>query len=292
MKKVTKGCVILAAVIGVIGAGLCLAGMIIGPDWKLLTEKLEEYSIWANDDYVEQTNAFAGEELETIYAKLDTDATKEYEFTKEEVKSLSIQIGDESAAYLQLKTDADAKTIKVKSYNKEDDIEYDKEDKELSIERDLKAHQGENDPIEVILPQNMKFDEVSVDMEGGGQFVADNLSANSMEFEISAGTMQIEEGLEAQSCEIEVGAGEVSINRLEANASEMNCGTGNLSVNMAGKREDYTVEAKVGLGSVQVGEELVESGIGRTILNDNPTGKELHIECGLGDVEVEFEEYN
>ena len=138
----------------------------------------------------------------------------------------------------------------------------------------------------------MKFDEVSVDMEGGGQFVADKLSANSMEFEISAGTMQIEEGLEAQSCEIEVGAGEVSINRLEASASEMNCGTGNLSVNMAGKREDYIVEAKVGLGSVQVGEELVEAGIGRTILNDNQTGRELHIECGLGDVEVEFEEYD
>ena len=99
MKKFAKGCMILAAVIGVVGAGLCLAGMVIGPDWKVLKEKLEEYSIWANDDYVEQTSAFNGEKLETIYAKLDTNATKEYEFTKEEVNSLSIQIGEKSAAY-------------------------------------------------------------------------------------------------------------------------------------------------------------------------------------------------
>lgn len=40
MKMFTKTCLILSAVIGVIGAGLFLAGMIIGPDWSVLKDKM------------------------------------------------------------------------------------------------------------------------------------------------------------------------------------------------------------------------------------------------------------
>ena len=153
IEKITKTCLDLSAVIGVIGAGLFLAGMIIGPDWSVLKDKGMQYFGWAEKvNVLADGKGFDSDGLETIYAKLDTEAKQEYEFSKEEVSSLSIETEEKNAIYLEFKTDANASSIKVKSYNSADVVEYDREDRELSIEREGKNHQGEKDPIEIILP--------------------------------------------------------------------------------------------------------------------------------------------
>ena len=159
MKKFTKTCLILSAVIGVIGAGLFLAGMIIGPDWSVLKDKGIQYFGWAEKvNVLTDAKGFDTDGLETIYAKLDTEAKQEYEFSKEEVSSLSIETEEKNAIYLEFKTDVNANSIKVKSYNSADVVEYDREDRELSIEREGKNHQGEKDPItcraRVVLPED------------------------------------------------------------------------------------------------------------------------------------------
>ena len=81
MKKFTKTCLILSAVIGVIGAGLFLAGMIIGPDWSVLKDKGIQYFGWAEKvNVLTDAKGFDTDGLETIYAKLDTEAKQEYEY--------------------------------------------------------------------------------------------------------------------------------------------------------------------------------------------------------------------
>lgn len=290
MKKFTKIGVILAVVIGVIGTGLFLSGMIIGPDWSVLKDKGMKYFTWSEKvNVLVEGKGFDSDELETIYAKLETDAKKEYEFTKEEVHSLEIQTEGRSAVYLQIKTEPDAKTIKVKSYNDTDQIECDKEEKELSIERKLENHQGEKDPIEIILPQDMQFESVTVEMNGGGQLVIDKLNAASLDLEVGAGVLQVSDELRAQECEIEVGAGEVSVAKLDAKVSDISCGTGTMDIKMAGKREDYSAEAEVGMGSVQVGDNVLSSGFGNEFSDKKDTGKELSIDCGMGTVQITFE---
>ena len=271
MKKFTKTCLILSAVIGVIGAGLFLAGMIIGPDWSVLKDKGMQYFGWAEKvNVLADGKGFDSDGLETIYAKLDTEAKQEYEFSKEEVSSLSIETEEKNAIYLEFKTDANASSIKVKSYNSADVVEYDREDRELSIEREGKNHQGEKDPIEIILPQDMQFESVTVEMSGGGQLVIDKLNAASLDLEVGAGVLQVSDELRAQECEIEVGAGEVV-------------------GGMAGKREDYNAEAEVGMGTVQIGDNVLSSGFGNEFSDKNDTGKELSIDCGMGTVQITFE---
>lgn len=290
MKKFTKIGVILAVVIGVVGAGLFLAGMIIGPDWSMLKEKGRQYVTWAEKvNGASGTEAFDSDGLETIYAKLETEAKQEYEFSKEEVRSLSIETEEKNAVYLEFKTDVNANSIKVKSYNSADTVEYDREDRELSIEREGKNHQGEKDPIEILLPQDMQFDEVSIEMNGGGQLVIDKLNSDSLDLDIGAGVLQISDELKVQECEISVGAGEVSVAKLDAKTSDISCGTGTVNIKMSGKREDYSAEADVGMGSVQVGDKVLSSGFGNEFLDENDTEKELDISCGLGTVEITFE---
>ena len=290
MTMFTKTCLILSAVIGVIGAGLFLAGMIIGPDWSVLKDKGMQYFGWAEKvNVLADGKGFDSDGLETIYAKLDTEAKQEYEFSKEEVSSLSIETEEKNAIYLEFKTDANASSIKVKSYNSADVVEYDREDRELSIEREGKNHQGEKDPIEIILPQDMQFESVTVEMNGGGQLVIDKLNAASLDLEVGAGVLQVSDELRAQECEIEVGAGEVSVAKLDAKVSDISCGTGTVDMKMAGKREDYSAEAEVGMGTVQIGDNVLSSGFGNEFLDKNDTGKELSIDCGMGDVQITFE---
>ena len=130
---------------------------------------------------------------------------------------------------------------------------------------------------------------MTVEMSGGGQLVIDKLNADYLDLEVGAGVLQVSDELRAQECEIEVGAGEVSVAKLDAKVSDISCGTGTVDMKMAGKREDYNAEAEVGMGSVQVGDNVLSSGFGNEFLDKNNTGKELSIDCGMGDVQITFE---
>ena len=90
----------------------------------------------------------------------------------------------------------------------------------------------------------MQFESVTVEMSGGGQLVIDKLNAASLDLEVGAGVLQVSDELRAQECEIEVGAGEVSVAKLDAKVSDISCGTGTVDMKMAGKREDYSAEAR------------------------------------------------
>ena len=43
------------------------------------------------------------------------------------------------------------------------------------------------------------------------------------------------------------------------------------------------------MGSVQVGDNVLSSGFRNEFLDKNNTGKELSIDCGMGDVQITFE---
>ena len=135
----------------------------------------------------------------------------------------------------------------------------------------------------------MQFESVTVEMSGGGQLVIDKLNAASLDLEVGAGVLQVSDELRAQECEIEVGAGEVSVAKLDAKVSDISCGTGTVDMKMAGKREDYSAEAEVGMGTVQIGDNVLSSGFGNEFSDKNDTGKELSIDCGMGDVQITFE---
>ena len=76
---------------------------------------------------------------------------------------------------------------------------------------------------------------------------------------------------------------------LYAKVSDISCGTGTVDMKMAGKREDYSAEAEVGMGTVQIGDNVLSSGFGNEFSDKNDTGKELSIDCGMGDVQITFE---
>ena len=102
---------------------------------------------------------------------------------------------------------------------------------------------------------------------------------------------------------IDVGAGNIILNKIISNATgfkcgmgninytgelynlvNIDCGMGNITLNLRGNAENYSVDAKVGLGSVKLND-MSKSGIGTF----NCNGKQINhfsINCGMGNVTI------
>ena len=64
---------------------------------------------------------------------------------------------------------------------------------------------------------------------------------------------------------------------------------GRIELTAAGKEQDYNYELEVGMGSVTVGAgEFGGMAVEKTI--DNSAVKKMDIECGMGSVEIGFED--
>ena len=113
-------------------------------------------------------------------------------------------------------------------------------------------------------------------------------------------------GAEAEELCVDVGAGEADINRFTAGEVDFNCGTGSIitsgdvkekadidcgigqiTFTANGKQSDYNYEITCGIGEVVCGQSTY-SGIGCDEKINNHAAKEMNIECGIGEVNVNF----
>lgn len=92
------------------------------------------------------------------------------------------------------------------------------------------------------------------------------------------------------SVELEIGAGEVNIDKLNADEIEFKCGVGSIKASLNGKQSDYNYEAECGIGNLVIGD-TQQSGLAGERKQSYPNAaRELKIECGIGDIEIYFEE--
>lgn len=138
----------------------------------------------------------------------------------------------------------------------------------------------------VHLPEKQQFTDASL-VVGAGILEAEKVLADRLEITIGAGRGNIEE-FQAKNAEISVGAGEASVRGSVTECLAMDCGLGSLVYTDIGKYEDYNYELSCGLGALNVKDNAFAGIAGeRTIANN--AGKEMHIQCGLGTVDVTFE---
>lgn len=110
----------------------------------------------------------------------------------------------------------------------------------------------------------------------------------SAEADVGAGSLEID-ALCAEDLEFSVGAGSIEADRIEAGNVTLSCGMGRIELTAAGKEQDYNYELEVGMGSVTVGAgEFGGMTVEKTI--DNSAVKKMDIECGMGSVEIGFED--
>ena len=155
----------------------------------------------------------------------------------------------------------------------------------------------------VYIPENLEFEKVRINA-GAGKIQIENINTENLYLELGAGETIIEKLNVTDNCKIESGAGKVSI--LSGNINELNldmgvgkfeltsaitgngkinAGIGNLELNIKGDKENYTIKADKGIGSIKID--------GKEVSDDVTYGdgeNNIKIDGGIGSINIEFEE--
>lgn len=283
MKKFTKVCVILAAVLMGIGLCLMIGSAAGGATWSavkkeipILGEKEQRFAdvisqIADRDEgggakYQQETGkAEAGEyaDIEKIEVDLSDDAV---EFLTYEGSDVRVEVQDDLEGRVAQYEDG-GKTLKIESH-------------------------GRGNPystISVYLPADSRLKELEIRVKGGTVDMPEGVEVKELQAEIGAGTFYGSD-ITAQEMNLTVGAGTVEIENLDAEEMEIGCGLGTVSVLAAGRQEDYSYELTSSAGAIYLGDGTYSGiGVDKKIKNAGASNK-MEIDCGAGTVEVQFEQ--
>ena len=248
MKKLTKVLLIIATIFVIIGV-ICLVGSVaMGVTWGTFTDMIDDGKF-----------RFGGGELDI---QTDEDS-REFQ---EDIRELDIEI---DAGSIEIYYDDTVTAIQVRQEQASNVKTY-VDEETLHIEYEYSGKWGIHNTdgkVIVILPQGMNFREVDL--------------------EIGAGQASID-GLIADSLDVSVGAGRADIKRLDVKEMSAKTGAGDLNVEILGEEKDYSYQLECGIGNITIAGQSY-SGLGneKKIRNENAKG-ELDIECGVGEVKIEF----
>lgn len=163
-----------------------------------------------------------------------------------------------------------------------------------------KNHKGN---LVVYIPENLEFEKVKINA-GAGKIQIENINTKKLYLELGAGETIIEKLNVTDNCKIESGAGKVSvlsgnINELNLDIgvgkfelasaitgkSEINAGIGNLELNIKNNKENYTIKADKGIGTIKID--------GKEVADDVTYGdgeNTIKIDGGIGSIKIDFED--
>ena len=142
--------------------------------------------------------------------------------------------------------------------------------------------------IDVYVPAHHQFDYAKVETNAGNVKVI-NLSADSIKLATAAGNLRVH-GLNAQDLKTDTGMGQTYIDNLSIHEKlKVDVGMGNAKIVLNGKEEDYHYDVDVGLGNAKIGSQRF-SGIADRESMHSTHQKEIKVDVGFGNVEIEMEE--
>ena len=287
MKKFVKIMLIIAAVFTVLGICFCVAGASMGATMEGV-------------EVVRQFKARFGDRFsDYFYAEYDDDKWeddwKEYLDPQKDDGKGSRSYTRPTAKKLELNLRYDDVYFKAGSGNEilvevandpENNVRIHSETDEIEI-RSIK-HKN-NRKITVSVPDKTRFDELEIDLDAGAITIDQDLFAANLGISVGAGEMNANSVLSAKEAEIEVGAGSVAIFKLDAQSVKGECGLGEMNITLKGKKEDYNCHVECGVGSLNVGQEDFSGFSGEHSLNHNGATRTLELECGMGELNADFD---
>lgn len=303
MKKFTKGCLMTALVLFLVGLVLSVVCGLLGGfrqleelgsvkgipfvwgrnadgDWRIGffrspgydredLEELEELEDIEDIESVEEVRKVVDQTMEKKRKELEGNK-EQLALTAQTLGSLKIDV-DECNVVIWKSEDeyvwylADGNTSRP-HYSIEDEHGR----SELSIENEVEHHlghwrNGPNDTVYLWLPEECALEECEISMDAG-YMDSIFLKAKKMKAELGAG-MVTADGFEGEEISITVGAGELLADRIRAGTVDFEIGAGHASI------EELTVSGKMDM-EVSMGAAEVAG----TIAGD------LDVECGMGEI--------
>ena len=158
-------------------------------------------------------------------------------------------------------------------------------DNGLSHGHHIKHHYYDR-TLYVYYPKNYKFEKVDIQF-GAGEIDIDNLVTDELYIEVGAGECSIDT-LTADKVDAVISVGTLEIEGEVADMLNVSCGTGKVDIDLYGARENYNYKLTCQAGTIKVDEERF-AGIGTTKEFDNGSSSDIILNCGAGNIEIDFE---
>ncbi len=141
--------------------------------------------------------------------------------------------------------------------------------------------------ILIKIPDGTKFDLVKIHV-GAGDFRMKDLSISSSRSYLDVGAGNLVFGpLYSGGTELRCGMGNLSFTGSVAELVKVDCGMGHIALNLKGNPEEYSISARVGLGTVKFNN-IKRDGLG-TLECPKVLQNHFSVNCGIGNVSINME---
>lgn len=296
MKRWTKRCLIAAGILACTGLGLCIAGGIMGYQFRGNTFSVH----WPFRSVSADSNAASYKNEEHAIAQSEGTETV---WNYANVKNLKVDVSY-GEVYIQ---GYDGASVRVETLEP-GACSVDFDGSTLTVSADEKSEwydSVQEQIIRIYVPDKMDLSELEVHTDLGSVDM-ESLTAEKLKVTVEAGSLYASE-LEAKDrAEVKVSAGEANLNSVELDnltAScglgsvniegvltgkiSVDCGAGDMNLYISGEQKDYNYVLKCDVGEVTVGDASY-SGISGKHTADVGGVNDLNLNCGVGNIEVVF----
>lgn len=283
MKKFTKGCLITALVLLVVGSIFCGVFGVLGGYEQLDHHGERVYSLgfnglkfgydgnhfgfgyWEDEDEWDEEwdkGMDSLDLLEITHEKVNTG------YTASDVTDISIAIGGNNLVI----EESEDEYIWIENRSKDKTVKYGLDNGRFELRTRSKIHfvnieigtDSDDNKIHLYLPKEMNLEAFELTI-GGGNITCVAMSAEEMLIEIGAGNLNAD-GLSAETMDVVIGAGKADISKLEAENITLEVGAGTL------KMDEFII-----------GDLTLEVGMGN-LTADGTIKEKADIECGMGNI--------
>lgn len=289
MKKFTKITLITAGVCAIAGIMFTAIGIACGGTWWEFHKMAREGKF-----------ALIPEE------KMDVSNVDILYYEPDEVDSLDIEL---KAGKLDIyKNDGD--NIRVEIVAKNGRVATRMNEKTLEIEDQTGTFW--NNPkvtIALYLPEDVSFEDFNIEVDAGSvSSDYEVIHAKYATLSVGAGEIVLDELQVEETCELSVDAGSIELAQLDTGDLSIDtgvgsvctgldlggnlladCGVGSIELEMSKSVSDYNYKMECGVGDICIGNDQY-SGLGQTRKIDNGSSQEISLECGVGSIEISFEQ--
>ena len=284
MKKGTKGMLIAAGAFAVAGIGFCIGGISVaavetgGNVFDQAGQLLQDndYPLaglihWGNAQYHSSDidwDALDGNTVDMDFAS-DLEISLKYD-------ELLIQEYDGDKIRVNVANDA------------KNDVVVKETSGKITITDTRSGNVKKKKQIKVIVPSGKDFDTVSLGVDMGTIDLECDLKVQELSVEVGAGEFSGYGNITAAYCDLQVGAGTIDIDQLDIQKLNADCSAGEIDMVVTGKEKDYNYDLSCGMGEINL-EDSEYSGLGieKNISNEGAR-KDMVLECGMGEIAVEF----
>lgn len=157
----------------------------------------------------------------------------------------------------------------------------------LKIEAKKPSRPASENPPRVLLtvPQGFRFQEFEIDA-GAAAIEIDTISCQEFDLDTGAASVEIN-SLTAREASLDIGAGWMQAGYLDAQDVGLSCDAGAGDVTLAGRQDDYTLNAECAMGSLTLDGEPFLIGVSDDVSTGH-SARNLDAEVGAGTLNLYF----